>query len=102
MYQVFQINVKPIHDGSFQGCLWMGGKKVPITKTCHTYPTMMKLGTVTPYVKKTQKMYESRNTSFEFCGHQHLFTRNEQILLYQETQIQIKFCYVTSNYFQLF
>ena len=29
-----------------------GGKKAPLPKICHTYPTMMKLGTVTPYLKK--------------------------------------------------
>ena len=31
-------------------------------KICHTYPTMVKLGTVIPYPKKIQKIYESRNT----------------------------------------
>ena len=28
-----------------------------------TYPTMMKLGTVIPYLEKIQKIYESRDTS---------------------------------------
>ena len=28
-----------------------------LPKICHTYPTMMKLGTVRPYLKKIQKMY---------------------------------------------
>ena len=27
------------------------GKKAPLSKICHTYPTMMKLGTVIPYLK---------------------------------------------------
>ena len=36
-------------------------------KICHTYSTTMKLGTVIPYPKKTQKIYESRDTSLEFC-----------------------------------
>ena len=40
------------------------GKKVPLPKICHVYPTIMKLGTVIPYLKKIQKIYESRNT---FC-----------------------------------
>ena len=31
------------------------GKKAPLSKICHTYPTMMKLGTVIPYLKKIQK-----------------------------------------------
>ena len=36
---------------------WVGGKKgpPPLSKSCHTYPTMMKLGTVIPYPKKIQK-----------------------------------------------
>ena len=39
---------------------------------------MTKLGTVTPYLKKIQKIYESRDTTFEFWL--------SQILLYQEIQ----------------
>ena len=39
-----------------------GGQKVPLPKICHTHPTMMKLGTVIPYLKKIQKIYESRDT----------------------------------------
>ena len=43
-----------------------GGKKPPLPKTCHTYLTMMKLGTVIPYLEKIQKKYESCDTSLEF------------------------------------
>ena len=32
-------------------------------KICHTYPTMMKLGTGIPSLKKIQKVYKSRDTS---------------------------------------
>ena len=32
-----------------------GGQKAPLPKICHTFPTMMKLGTITPYLKKIQK-----------------------------------------------
>ena len=46
---------------------WRGGKKAPLPKICHTYPTMMKLGTVIPYLKKIEKLYESRDTPLEFC-----------------------------------
>ena len=53
---------------------------------CHAYPTMMKLGTVIPYLKKIQKIYESRDTPPDFYRHQ-IFTGNQQILLYQEIQI---------------
>ena len=66
-------------------------KRPPFPKICHTYPTMMKLRPFIPYPKKFQKIYESRNTPLEFCGHQYFFTGNQQILLYQEIQIQIVF-----------
>ena len=68
-----------------------GAKKPSIPKILGTYPTMMKLGTVIVYLKKIQKIYKSRDTHPDFCQYQHLFTRNQQILLYQEMQIQIAF-----------
>ena len=40
------------------GAFWGGG----LPKISHTYPTMMKLGTVTPYLKKIQKLNKSRDT----------------------------------------
>ena len=54
---------------------WGGGgggqktpsQKSPFPKTCHTYPTKIKLGIIIPYLKKTQNIYESRNTPLEFC-----------------------------------
>ena len=36
-------------------------------KICHTYPKTMKLGTVIPYPKKIQKIFESRDTPLDFC-----------------------------------
>ena len=42
-------------------------KRPTLLKICHTYPTTMKLGTVIPYPKKIQKIYESRDTPLEFC-----------------------------------
>ena len=43
------------------------GKKVPFPKFCHAYPTMMKVSTVIPYLKKIPKVSKSRGTSLEFC-----------------------------------
>ena len=65
-----------------------GGQKAPppCLKSV-TYPTIMKLRTVIPYLKKIQKLYESHDTLLKFCLHQHSFTGNQQILLYQEIQI---------------
>ena len=34
---------------------WRWDKKIPLPKICHTYPTMMKVGTVTPPLKKIKK-----------------------------------------------
>ena len=58
----------PNQDGLCSGFSQMGGgKKAPLPKICHTYPKMMKLGTVIPYLKKIQKIYESHDTPLEFC-----------------------------------
>ena len=32
-----------------------GGAKKPFSKICHTYPTVMKLGIIMPYLKKIKK-----------------------------------------------
>ena len=86
-----------IQDGHFWGCSRMIGgclgQKSPLPKFSHTYPTIMKLGTVIPYLKKIQKIYESHVTPLEFCPHQHFFTVNQQIVRYQKIQIQTAFCY---------
>ena len=90
----------PIQNRHFRGCSWMGeAKKAPLPKICHTYPAMMKHGTVIPYLNKIQKIFESRDISSKFCWHQHFFTGNQQILIYQEIQIQIAFWFIISNSF---
>ena len=66
---------------------WGGAFLAPLPKIPHTYPTMMKLDTVIPYLRKIQKVYKSRGTSLEFCLHQHFFSGNQQILLHQEIYI---------------
>ena len=72
----------PIQDGLFWGCSQIGerggGKKAPALKSV-THPTMMKLGTVIPYLEEIQKIYESRDTPLEFRWHQYFFTGNKQI-----------------------
>ena len=69
----------------------MGEQRVPLSKICQTYPTLMKLGTVIPYLRKIQKVHKSRDTPLEFYWHQQFFTGNQEFLLYQEIQVQIKF-----------
>ena len=58
----------PIQDGPFWGC---SRAKNALSKICHTYPTLMKLGTVTAYLKKIQKTHKSRDKPLEFCLRQH-------------------------------
>ena len=55
-----------------------------LPKIFHTYPTMMKLGKVIPYLSKTQKIYKSRYTS---AGISIFFGRNQLILLHQKIQV---------------
>ena len=57
-----KMDLNPIQDGLFRSCSWMGDQKGPLPKMCYAYPTMMKLDTVIPYLKKIQKLYESRVT----------------------------------------
>ena len=53
----------PIQDGLFRGCSKMregvGGQKDLLTKICHTYLTIIKLGTVIE--QKIENIYELRN-----------------------------------------
>ena len=63
---------------------WGGNKKAALPKFCHTYPTMMRLRIVIPYLKKIQKIYDSYDTPLEFCWHQHFFTTNLQIPTFVE------------------
>ena len=53
-YDGFQHSYSKPYSGELS---WMRGEqKGPLPKICHTYPTMMKLGTVIPYLKKIQKI----------------------------------------------
>ena len=44
---------------------WEGKKALHSQNLSH--PTMKKLGTVIPYLKKIQKIHKSRDTPLEFC-----------------------------------
>ena len=70
-------------SGAAHGWGWAKSPS-PLSEICHTYPTMMRLGAVVPYLKKIQKIYKSCDTPHEFCRHQHLsatfvITRNTGI-----------------------
>ena len=85
-----ELQLNPIQDGLFRDCSRMrgeGGKKAPLPKICHTYPTITKLGKIIPYLKRIQKIYESSDTPIDFCWHRHFFTGNQQILLCQKIRV---------------
>ena len=57
----------PTHGLGIRGRGGGGGQKGPPPQNLsHISPTMMKLGIVTPYLKKIQKIYESRDTPLAF------------------------------------
>ena len=68
--------------------VWGWRQKGPLfPKKCHTYPTMMKLGTVVPYLKKIQQIYKYCYAHMSSAGISIFFIGNQQFLLYQEIQI---------------
>ena len=62
----------------------------PLHKICYTYSSMVKLGTVIPYLKEIQKIYKSRDTPLEFSWHQHFLPEIN------------KFCYIKKYRYRLF
>ena len=56
----------PTHGLGIRGRGRRGTKGPPPQNLSHKSPTMMKLGIVTPYLKKIQKIYESRDTPLAF------------------------------------
>ena len=62
-----QITTNSFYSGCFGGSSRMREQKAPLPKICHSYSTMMELGTVIPNVKKIQKIYKSRDTPLELC-----------------------------------
>ena len=63
---------------------------------------MIKLKTITSYLKEGPKKYKSRNTPLDFSWHHHFIIKNQQLLFYQETQIKIAFEYIIYNSFKSF
>ena len=63
--------------------------RMGIYKICHTYATIMKPGTVIPYLRKILKKYRSCDTFIEFCYHQHF--------LFEIS----KFCYIKKYRYRL-
>ena len=80
-----------------------GGKKVPLPKICHTYPTMIKLGTHMSYLKKIKKIHESRDTTLAFCCHHHFLPETSKFCYIKKSKkIKAAFWYIISNSFKFF
>ena len=62
------------------------GQKGPLPEICHTYHTMMKLGTVIPYLNKIKKTYKSYDPPLSFADIS-VFSSEISNLLYQKMQI---------------
>ena len=71
-------------------------KKLPLPKIYHTYPTMMKFGTVMPYVKKIKK-YTIHVTCFLSSAGTSTFQREISNFCYI-----LIISYIISNYFDFF
>ena len=99
MFHKFPDNLTLFRMDFFGAAHVWGTFLTPLPRIRHTNPTMMKLGTVIPYLKKIQKMYKSRDTPLGFCWHQHFFTGIQQILLHQEIHIKTGFWYIISIFF---
>ena len=81
--------LNPIQDGLFRGCSQMPQISLfgPLPKICHTYFTMMKLGTVIPYLTETQKYINHMTYPLNSAGISIFLKRNQKILLHQEVQV---------------
>ena len=68
-----------------------GAKRHSLPKICHTFPKMMKLGTVIPSLKKDPKNIKSLDTPLEFCIHQHFLTGNNKFFYIKKNKYRLQF-----------
>ena len=86
--QSFDILLNLFRKGLFRVVhWWRGAKRPPFPKICHTCTTMMKLGTVLPYLKKIQKLKKSCDTLHEFCWYQHFLPQVCNFIIWRNTDI---------------
>ena len=84
--------------GLFGAADGWGGKKTPPPKICHTYLTMMKLGTVTPFLKKIQKYINHVTDPFNSADIGIFHRKSANLVISRNTDID---CILMHN-FQLF
>ena len=81
--------------GLFVDAQGWGGKS-PLPKICQTYHTMMKPGTLIPYLKKIPKMYKSHDAPLEFCWHWHFYQKFATFVILRNTD---KGCILMYNFY---
>ena len=79
-----------------------GAKRPPSLKSVTHVLQWWNLAQLYLTLRESKKIYEPRDKPLHFCWHQHFFTENQQILLYQEIQIYTAFWYIVSNAFNFF
>ena len=52
-----------------------------------SHPSYIDETWVIRYLNKIRKIHKSRDTLLELCWHQHFFTENQQVLVYQKIQV---------------
>ena len=87
MVLILTLNSKWAFSGLLTDGEGRGAKRLPLPKIPHKYPAMIKLGTVIPYLKKIQTIYESRTHPLSSVAISIFFNGNQEILLYQKMQI---------------
>ena len=74
---------------------WGWAKPPPLPKIFHIYPAMMKLGTVIPYLKKIQRIYESRDTHLSSAGISIFHRKSADFVILRNTDID---CILVHNF----
>ena len=81
--------------GLFGAAHGWGAKNPASLKICHTYPAIMKLGTVIPCLKKIQKIYKSRDTHPEFFRSAFFRRKSANFVISRSTDID---CILIHNF----
>ena len=88
----YQVMLNPIHVGSFQGWSWMGrDQKDPSSLKPVTHILKRWKLAVLPYLKKTPKIYELRDTPLEFCWHHHFSSEINKFYYIRKNKYRLHF-----------
>ena len=78
--------------GIFGAAHGWGSQKAPLPKICHTYPKMMKLGTVIPYLRKVpKKIWITWHIPWVLLTSDFFHRRSANFVISRNTDIDTKF-----------